>query len=111
MSNGLVVGGMQDYNYVHSNCFEITLELSCCKFPKADTLNTEWLNNKVSLYKFMQATHMGVKGLVKDSSGSPIEDAEIIVEDMEHTVRTSRSGEYWRLLTPGKYRVAARALK
>ncbi len=45
---------MQDYNYVNTNCFEITFELSCCKYPLASTLPAEWDNNKEALLQFME---------------------------------------------------------
>lgn len=103
-----ISGGMQDYNYVYSNCFEITLELSCCKFPKADQLANEWRNNKRSLLEYMKQVHLGVKGLVTDLNRYPIRDAEILVEGIEQkTVRTTNRGEYWRLLKPGQYNIQA----
>lgn len=63
----LSTGGMQDFNYVHSNCFEVTFELSCCKFPNASVLPMEWTNNKESLLSFIEAVHMGVKGMVESN--------------------------------------------
>ncbi|CAL8120113.1 unnamed protein product [Orchesella dallaii] len=106
-----VRGGMQDFNYVHSNCFEITMELSCCKFPDARTLLTEWGNNEESMYKYIEATHMGIRGIVKDTNGDPVEGAEIIVEGIDHPIQTTKRGEYWRLLVPGNYRVGVKAIR
>jgi carboxypeptidase D len=31
------------------HCFEITIELSCCKYPPVNRLSIEWKNNRESL--------------------------------------------------------------
>ena len=49
-----VSGGMQDYNYVQSNCFDITLELGCQKFPNATELPEYWRENKEALLKYIE---------------------------------------------------------
>ncbi|XP_036264514.1 carboxypeptidase D isoform X1 [Pipistrellus kuhlii] len=103
-----VEGGMQDYNYIWANCFEITLELSCCKYPPASQLQQEWENNRESLITLIEKVHIGVTGFVKDSvSGSGLENATISVAGINHNITTGRFGDFHRLLVPGTYNITA----
>lgn len=50
---------MQDYNYVWGGVMEITLEMSCCKYPRAHRLPQFWADNKHALLKYLGETHQG----------------------------------------------------
>lgn len=104
-----VFGGMQDYNYLHSNCFEITVEQGCFKFPYASQLERIWDENKEALLAFMQQVHKGVKGFVTDSHGTAIKGALINIRGREHDVTSAEDGDYWRLLIPGSYTITVSA--
>ncbi|CAF4170825.1 unnamed protein product [Rotaria sp. Silwood2] len=107
-----VAGGMQDFNYLHSNTFEITIELSCCKYPSSNdsNLEKEWDNNKEALITYMELSHLGIKGFIRDAqTRTAISGALIQVEGILHPVRSVRSGAYWRLLLPGLHNITVTA--
>ncbi|XP_065657239.1 carboxypeptidase D [Hydra vulgaris] len=102
-------GGMQDYNYVRSNCYEVTVELGCHKFPREEDLESYWRDNKKPLIKFIEMASKGIKGFVKDENGNSIKGARISIGDRKHDIRSAEDGDYWRLLVPGTYEVECRA--
>lgn len=109
-------GGMQDFNYLSSNDFEITLELGCNKYPPASVLEKEWERNRKAIIAYMWQVHIGIKGIIYDSeTKQPISGATIHVKnitsglsnDIHHDVTSVYGGDYYRLLTPGTYKVTA----
>ncbi len=99
-----VHGGMQDFNYIFADTMEVTVEVSCCKFPHKSKLLGEWENNRESLYNYVGQAQRGIKGRVTDPNGNRIEGARIRVRLQgdrnwrEKTVGTNNNGVYWRIL-------------
>uniref|UniRef100_A0A3Q0T0D4 Peptidase M14 domain-containing protein n=1 Tax=Amphilophus citrinellus TaxID=61819 RepID=A0A3Q0T0D4_AMPCI len=104
-----VTGSMNDFSYLHTNCFELSIFLGCDKFPHQSELAYEWEKNREAMLTFMEQVHRGIRGIVKDQQGNPIANATISIEGINHDVTTAPTGDYWRLLNPGEYRVTARA--
>lgn len=48
-----VPNGMQDYNYAFTNCFDITLEMGCQKFPVDELLPLYWEQNRDAMILFL----------------------------------------------------------
>ena len=112
---------MQDFNYLSSNDFEITLELGCDKYPPASALQQEWEDNKKSLLEFIWLVsnlyraprlimsylfigdnlsfphfqaHSGVKGVVKDAdTRKGIANAIIHVKNVTRVARSFRRSD------------------
>uniref|UniRef100_A0A6P7G833 Carboxypeptidase M-like isoform X3 n=1 Tax=Diabrotica virgifera virgifera TaxID=50390 RepID=A0A6P7G833_DIAVI len=100
-----LTGGMQDYNYVWYGCMEVTLEVSCCKYPPAHELPKYWEDNKQALIKFLAEAHRGVHGFVMDESGNPLGKASLKIKARDVGFQTTKYGEFWRILLPGVYKM------
>ncbi|XP_018007555.1 carboxypeptidase M-like isoform X2 [Hyalella azteca] len=104
-----LTGGMQDYHYVWHGCMDITLEISCCKYPRETKLRDFWRDNKKALVRYLGEVHRGVRGFVMDPQGNPIEDAALKITGRDVGFTSTKYGEYWRVLLPGSYKIEAYA--
>lgn len=96
-------GSMSDYNYVYEGCLDVTLEISCCKFPNRSELARMWDENRQPLLAYLGEVHKGVRGMIKDDNGVPVTNATLRIADRRSKFKTSSRGEYWRILRPGSY--------
>ncbi|MDP8287890.1 MAG: M14 family zinc carboxypeptidase, partial [Candidatus Electryonea clarkiae] len=102
----VIAGGRQDYMNYFQACREVTIELSDTKDLSSDLLPAHWTYNKRSFINYIKNVYYGIRGLVTDSLGNPL-DAEITVvdHDFDHSeVYTDPEvGDYHRMLLPGVY--------
>ncbi|XP_024456146.1 carboxypeptidase SOL1 isoform X4 [Populus trichocarpa] len=105
-----IYGGMQDWNYIHAGCFELTLEISENKWPNANELPTLWEYNKMSLLNLAASlVKTGIHGRIFSSdSGMPL-PGSVSIKGINYTVKAGRGfADYHRLLAPGeRYEVMA----
>lgn len=50
---------MNDFSYLHTNCFELSIFLGCDKFPHESELALEWENNREALLAFIEQVRPG----------------------------------------------------
>ncbi len=98
-------GSMQDWNLFFENCLEVTTELDYTKWPPASDLPALWTNNKESLLSYIEEAQIGIRGIVSDPDGNPL-NATIQIGGNEQLDNTDPDvGDYHRLLLPGTYNV------
>ncbi|XP_065307981.1 uncharacterized protein [Dermacentor albipictus] len=100
-------GSMPDYTYVQAGCMEVTLELSCCKYPLAYQLRRFWMDNMKPLMKLIEEAQRGLRGIITDDEGYPVANARLMIKGRYMPFKTSHKGEYWRILLPGTYTLMA----
>uniref|UniRef100_A0AC34Q904 Peptidase M14 carboxypeptidase A domain-containing protein n=1 Tax=Panagrolaimus sp. JU765 TaxID=591449 RepID=A0AC34Q904_9BILA len=101
-----VSGGMQDWMYLAADCFEITVETNCDKFPIAARLPGYWEDHKFALIHFISLAHHTINGFVLDEqTGLGIPNATLSINGRGKILRSYIYGDFWRPVTPGSYNV------
>jgi carboxypeptidase D len=100
----VVYGGMQDWFYRYESCNDITLEVSVIDRPSYSKIPDFWDENRESMTVYLEAVHMGVRGIITDrATGEPLY-GRVWIEGNTHPVFTDPDiGDYHRMLMPGTY--------
>ncbi|KAH9331143.1 hypothetical protein KI387_003251, partial [Taxus chinensis] len=97
-------GGMQDWNYIHGSCFDLTLEISDVKWPAAKEIPLLWEHNRMSMLQLVASlVKTGLHGKVVSSDLRQPLPATIQISGINHTVKAGQVfGDFHRMLFPGR---------
>lgn len=105
-----VTGGMQDWSYIYGGAQELTLELSCVKFPHESELEGFWQQNREALLRYMELPQeLGVYGSITSTIGHSIGGAQVYFNNIQHSIKSAAMGDYYKLLLPGQYNMTIEA--
>ncbi len=80
---------------------EVTIELSQTKLPPADELDDLWSWNRRALLDFIGHAHQGIRGVVTDPDGAPLDATiEVVGVDREEDGSMARTDPDGRRLPP-----------
>jgi len=103
-------GGMQDWQYRYLGCNHITIELSNDFEPPEADLPSFWDVNRESMMGYLEAVHMGVRGVIVDyDTGEPVFASVKVRGRRSRVFSDSNMGDYYRMLLPGTYDMAVTA--
>ncbi|KAK9513100.1 hypothetical protein O3M35_001365 [Rhynocoris fuscipes] len=94
-------GTMMDYNYYYHGCMELTVEVSCCKYPHPVKLMDIIDNHIPALVSVIREAHQGIKGVITCEGDRGISYIQVLGRNL--TIQSTPEGEYWRILLPGRY--------
>ena len=103
-----ISGGMQDWNYIWTGDFDITLEQNEVKWPNSNQLAGLWEDHREPMLAYLEEVQDGVRGIITDAdSGEPI-SANISIQGIDNDILPDpENGDYYRMLTPGSYTITA----
>lgn len=80
----------------------MSVSLSCCKYPSADSIPIIWRKNLLPLMELVQSLTSGIRATITDKHGAPLREASIEIGGRSYGV--SRNMAYFKMiLVPGEY--------
>ncbi|KAK3703586.1 hypothetical protein QZH41_019133, partial [Actinostola sp. cb2023] len=101
---------MQDYAYINLNMLQLSLFVSCCKYPSGNGITKVLKDNGLSLLEFVEKAQQAVRGTVHTFNHTPIANASITIANSAMRIEVDQANaNFYKILAPGSYKLTANA--